>query len=357
MPDLLKFNPRTMLKIIFFWGVMCFSIFSANAQRIYGAEMYKETLGDAEVEVRVWREFGSNPFIMFDWGDGTPLDTLFLQSTIPPFPTVYRIDRYRGVHHYDTVGYYRIGFRDSFLIENIVNIEDSGNRSLALFDTIGIFPAEIPVLQLNTSPRFFWQQGHLALLDGKVVFYNHTEGDFYFWSDIYEVYLEPFPSEGGYTLPAATDSISLPGGVLIWDRPVSPGRYAIGMNLREYRRGLGNVWPVDTVLLTTTMRAMTMFIDESFIVSSTHPDVFQGLISLYPNPATDLLHLQLGGFHAPVQVRIFDALGREVYETQVAAASQVETLRIPVAAWPQGVYNVQIVSEGKVLTRQVAVQR
>ncbi|MDZ4680994.1 MAG: hypothetical protein SGI94_11200 [Saprospiraceae bacterium] len=49
--------------------------------------------------------------------------------------------------------------------------------------------------------------------------------------------------------------------------------------------------------------------------------------------------------------------GQEMYEMQVDATLQVETLRIPVAAWPTGVYSVQIQSGGRVLTRQVAVQR
>ncbi len=82
-----------------------------------------------------------------------------------------------------------------------------------------------------------------------------------------------------------------------------------------------------------------------------------GDAKLSPNPVSDLLHLQLGGFHTSVQVRIFNALGQEIYETQVDATPQVETLRIPVAASPPGVYSVQIESGGKVLTRQVAVQR
>ena len=83
----------------------------------------------------------------------------------------------------------------------------------------------------------------------------------------------------------------------------------------------------------------------------------EAYLKISPNPATSLIHLQLGGFQAPVQVRILDVLGREVYEMQVDAASQIETLRIPVAAWPPGVYSVQIESGGKVLTRQVVVQR
>lgn len=79
-------------------------------------------------------------------------------------------------------------------------------------------------------------------------------------------------------------------------------------------------------------------------------------IKLSPNPASDQAQLQLGGFHAPVQVRIFDALGRVMYERQ-ATASQLETLQIPVRDWPQGIYQVQIQSGGKTLTRQVVVQR
>ncbi len=82
-----------------------------------------------------------------------------------------------------------------------------------------------------------------------------------------------------------------------------------------------------------------------------------GDAKLSPNPASDLLHLQLGGFQTSIQVRIFNALGQEMYETQVDATPQVETLRIPVAAWPPGVYSVHIESGGKVLTRQVVVQR
>ena len=356
MLGLSKYKIQQMIRIWILFFLCIVGINHVYSQRIYGAEMYKETLIDTKVEVRIWREFYSKPFIMFDWGDNSPLDTLFLHSTTPPYPAVYKVDEYHGSHYYNTTGYFRMGFVDSFLVADIANIEDSGNKSIALFDTIAIFE-EGEFLRLNSSPIFFRQQGNISFIDGKVVFGNSLEGDPYFPGDMYRVYLEPFPSEG-YSIPTYTDSLTLSiGGYLVWDHPITPGRYAIGMNLKEYRANWVDGILLDTVLLSTTLRAMTMIIDEDFIVSNSKEEILKGVVSLFPNPTSNWLYLQICCFQIPVQVRIFDDKGRQVYEEQRAASNVMEEWCIWVRDWPPGLYLVQIETGGHVVTRKIVVQQ
>jgi len=338
---------------------MALTVYSSNtaAQGIRGAEIAKFMGSNVDpyvgfVTVMVYREFGPKNSIIFDWGDET-FDTLQRAHTVWGGGPGRGIDHYYGLHQYDTSGFYLVGFADSFLVDYVTNIENSGQKGLDFRDTLRIWPVGHPFEYDRgyTSSR----QTSIHVDSSGAVLHGlpYTIDIMHFGLDFFTEEIVAFPSEG-YTYPEATDSIYIYDHILVWDRPVAPGTYAIGIKINRFR--YDPIWIPDTVYIGSTLRAMMIDVSEEMIVSAPEQWV-DGLVSVYPNPATDLLHLQLGGFHAPVQVRIFDALGRQVYETQADAAAQVETLRIPVATWPPGVYSVQLTSGGKVLTRQVVVQR
>jgi para-nitrobenzyl esterase len=66
---------------------------------------------------------------------------------------------------------------------------------------------------------------------------------------------------------------------------------------------------------------------------------------IYPNPATQFVQLELDPALTSVEVRIVDAQGRMVR----LISNYVSLTAIPVADWVPGVYQVQLLSEGKLL--------
>lgn len=328
-----------MNKLFFLcFPLFCLGIGTLEAQRIYGAEMYKSSFVDTtEVEIRIWREGGAKSYVLFDWGDGSPLDTANLIADVLIDATgspSRHLNIYRLSHEYAESGLYRLGFTDSFLVEDIVNIEHSGDKPLMLYDTVSIFDPADTQLNSNTSPEFF-NRALLPLENGKLSFpMNNYVDEVVFFMDRHAIDLVPFPAEG-FTYPDATDSLyMLPPAntTMIWEKPVSPGRYALGFKVREERE-----YNQETYLLSTTLRAMTFVIDEDMIVSTSSPSAEALPLQLYPNPSSSSVHIALpGGAARPGQVcRAFDATGRLIWQT---VATGQEVLTVDVSAWPPGIY-------------------
>ncbi|WP_425420406.1 T9SS type A sorting domain-containing protein [Phaeodactylibacter xiamenensis] len=328
-----------------------------DAQRIYGAEVYKEIFIDnVKIEAWVWRQGGSKPFILYDWGDGSPLDSIHLENSLPLGffeGQNYYLDIYYGGHDFDTAGVYIMGFRDSFLVSDIVNIEDSGNKQLELSDTVALYPQETGSLAANQTPRFFTQQGNINVIDGKVVFNIDLETvDFHV--EYFNGELADFPSEG-YSVPEASDSIYMAppvGAAMIWDDPIAPGRYAVGIVVRERRqRELNGV--LDTFFMSTTMRAMTMLVTEELILSSLPgAESLPAIVSIYPNPAASMVNIDFAVPGQPVEVTILNLEGRMMRHLQVEGSSAVRTEQIDVADWPSGVYLLRLQAGGRQVVRR-----
>ena len=201
-----------MLSIV--WLLALLQAEQLHAQRIYGAEVYKEIFSEhASVEAWVFRQNGSKPFIMYDWGDGSPLDSIELVSDLfvrNLGNDTYRLNIYKGAHTFDTSGILAMGFRDSFLISDIVNIENSAEKVLTLYDTVNILPTNSE-LQSNTSPVFFNKQDHIRKREDGSLFLGMTleSDEFHALADTYNGKLAEFPSEG-FSFPESTDSLYMP---------------------------------------------------------------------------------------------------------------------------------------------------
>ncbi|WP_421946971.1 T9SS type A sorting domain-containing protein [Phaeodactylibacter xiamenensis] len=332
------------------------------AQRIYGAEVYKEFwIDNATIEAWVWRQGGSKPLIMYDWGDGSSLDSILLFNSLPLGyyeGQNYYLDIYRGMHKYDTTGVYIMGFRDSFLVDDIVNIEESGIRNLELYDTVALYPQSTGGLAINTTPRFFTQQGNINDINGNVVFNIDVESDESFATDLYNGELAPFPAEG-YSIPESSDSIYMAppvGAAMIWDDPIAPGRYAVGIVVRERRKRDIN-GGVDTFFLSTTMRAMTMLVTEELILSSLPgAQSLPAVVSIYPNPAASMVNIDFAAPGQSVEVAILNLEGKVMRRLEVEGSSAVRTEQIDVADWPSGVYLLRLQTGSEQVVRRFVVE-
>ncbi|MBK7937914.1 MAG: T9SS type A sorting domain-containing protein [Lewinellaceae bacterium] len=76
-------------------------------------------------------------------------------------------------------------------------------------------------------------------------------------------------------------------------------------------------------------------------------DVFSsgGEIRVFPNPASDVLHLQIPGWeNQQIQLHVTDAFGRLVFQRNSTSIAGVLTLQLPVD-WPAGIYNLEAFNE------------
>ncbi len=280
-------------------------------------------------------------FISTSFSDGLPPDTLQV-SEILDLGNNIKLYRYQKEHPFIAPGICIVTINNEFFLNDIVNLSEPIN-----FIVYSIIVLDYFVMNSNNHYANFENfQTDYTIENGifrHQLISNDVQGPVTFQYE--RNFTQNFDI---YSLPEATNSISLDfyTGEFIWKKPVQAGKYLLAFELIE-QQGISH-----------RQRFMIVEIKESDLTTSSQDSNYEAFkVSVAPNPASDLLLLQLGGFHEPVSVRVFNALGQEIYETQVAASPQVETLRIPVATWPTGVYSVQIQSGGKVLTRQVAVQR
>ncbi len=68
--------------------------------------------------------------------------------------------------------------------------------------------------------------------------------------------------------------------------------------------------------------------------------------SIYPNPSSDLVNIELDAFeNKPVNVKVFNALGVEIFSKQIDLSTSFE--KIQTADWKAGTYIVTIENQGK----------
>ena len=335
-------------KILFWMSGLIFAHSFLSAQGIIGAEIVKNVTSFTAISVEIYRIGEPSPFIIFDWGDGI-LETIPISSSgSGTINGIVRIDKYYSTHQYDTTGYISIGFIDSFLLPGVSNIPNSELVSIRLGDTI-LVSSDFP----NNSPDFHSYQTQIWFEENKVKHRVPFGIDWLIPGDFIKAELIPFPSEGFY-YPEAFNTLEINGQILTWDQPLVPGLYALGYQFREYRPIAENGIIVDTILLSTTLRAMMINIDSFMVVSTMDPWV-SNLFSVYPNPASEVIHIQCSTPGEPAEIHIHDITGKKWFVQNISKSARVESLEVDVRDWPPGVYLVSLVCGGQRVVRKFTV--
>ena len=128
--------------------------------------------------------------------------------------------------------------------------------------------------------------------------------------------------------------------------------------------------PLTTYLSTTTNRLIVKFKGHAFggnvaYIDNINISQTSGVINIntndldinvYPNPAVEQTTLSITVEHASdVTVFVTDMMGRVVYSTISAMTTGNNTLNIPTALMPAGVYTIKASVEGNTVTRQLSV--
>lgn len=92
------------------------------------------------------------------------------------------------------------------------------------------------------------------------------------------------------------------------------------------------------------------------IISSTKEDVFNQKVNLYPNPAKEIVYLNLPTvFQQPIQVSIFNALGRLVKTEEISYKN--ESFQFNVSEFNTGIYFLKGTIEGQNFSKRFIIQK
>jgi len=80
------------------------------------------------------------------------------------------------------------------------------------------------------------------------------------------------------------------------------------------------------------------------------------LVSIYPNPATDLVTIDLGNSsdNAQARVQIVDLLGKQVYKSE--KVPQISNLQINTSQFTKGIYIVKILKGSGTICKKLIIQ-
>lgn len=353
-----EFLRNMSTKILLSVFIISLHFSSLSAQGIWATQLIKKSFQDrVTAEVELFR-FGNTEMednIFLNWGDGTTTALGIVGNAYYPSLNLTRAT-YHGMHVYDSSGLYELSFVDSFLVEGVANIENSGQQLLHFKDTVQVFADYVPY-EFNEFPNFLAlppdQNDFLSSENGEVKFGSTFPTEIYTQVEEFQFSIVPFPAEG-YTPPPG--ELYMDHNILVWDKPVSPGVYALCVKVREFRDAYEE--GQHPMFMGTAHWAVMVKVDSSMLVSTYAPSLLQGVLSVYPNPTQETLHLQLSHFKADnALLQVMNLQGQTLHQESLQLSPAIEGHEIDLRGWPAGVYVLSIQAEGSApVVRKIVVE-
>jgi len=153
-----------------------------------------------------------------------------------------------------------------------------------------------------------------------------------------------------YELPEASSLIRIDPftGVFNWDKPTQAGKYFLSFQLTERL--------TDGTVLDWKTRYQIIEITEEDIITNTQQEELAEGFDLFPNPATELLRIQLPSLSTPGGLTIQNLQGQALYRKRIQLSPALQTHEIQVADWPAGVYVLRVQSGERQWVRKFVVE-
>ncbi len=280
-------------------------------------------------------------FIVINSSTGI-LDTAYFMANDSITPFVRRLRYHTRIFLPFENQTYIIHVVDSIFLPELVNLDGTG-KSFQILQTL-LTPPYTQFFGLNSPPVFTHSPTDYYFENGKLIFNSVAEdpdGDTLFYA-LRDLSLPGFHT---YTWPGASDSLSLnlTTGLLVWDKPLYPGKYIVGIDVAEYN-SVGYYFG--------QMRRDVIFeITEADIVAvHDQTDAFGLSFRISPNPASNEVFIN----HLPSDSRfeIVDLMGNIMQLGSLSA----ETQSLNVSGFTNGIYFVRVFSKGKVWVEKLVVQ-
>ena len=330
-----------MTKLLFLL-TFCFSPFFLFGQHILAGELNRQVeFQRVNVAAVVVTEEALSDDKVIDWGDGHS-DTL----SLPVFEgndSSYHLSHLTGQHIYADTGVYQIQINGlGTWSGQIENIEDPTSIPFVLSEEVVIVPEGETMWN---APFCLAPLTRFQIEDGGAISHEFVCTEIpKFGVDSFTYELVP-PVTEGYAFPAATNELSC---CIFWDRPVAEGLYAFATEVVAWRDG---------ERLSKITRYVSLDIDESILVGENSISAGAPVLSIYPNPAQEALHLQLSHFQATdALLQVMNLQGQALYQNRLQLSPTLQTHEIQVAGWPAGVYVLRVQSGERQWVRKFVVE-
>jgi len=270
------------------------------------------------------------PTIKINWGDGV-IEEVQSNGSNKIAEGLYR-NYYNFFHVYETPGEYIISYIDSFWVDDIANLENSGEQYFYLEEKV-VF-SDTSLVNIPPAIRSPFPVNYSVQEDGTIDF----PVNYYFDTELDQIVLRfrPFPGEG-YTLPSATDTLIC---CIHWKTPPAPGRYVFAMEAADFRNG--EELSTNTLLIALDVPAVSNVKEEE-------DNNFQ----FFPNPVAHTLQLQLSNFQpGAATLTIQNAAGQLLRQEQLELSVQMRQHSVDVSSWPPGVYFLRVQAGGGQVVRR-----
>ena len=318
---------KTILQFIFLG-----TIISLQAQQFVGGRLNRgrvDPSGFLPVEIHTYTLGNYVPIIEVDWGDGN-IEEIQAGTNAEVDSNLFW-NHYSFYHLYETPGTYTVSYTDSFWVDDIVNLTNSGEKLFQLAEEV-VF-SDTTLLNRPVGIRSPMPFNFLILEDGTITLdVNYLE----FELDSVALRFRPFPDEG-YSLPPATDTLIC---CLEWRTPPTPGRYLFSMEAAEFRNGE-----------EISTNALYIALDVPAISSIANKSTSR-LLKLFPNPTAKTIYLESECTGKGTGV-LTNALGQIVYTLSLETPQKREVIHLP--DLPPGSYSFRWKTANCDLVKQVVI--
>jgi hypothetical protein len=330
----------------------------SNAQEFRGGEIFfvksDVTHFDAFIDVYYNGDVATpKPFLRF-LCSFLPVDTAEFVSKDSLTTDFYRL-RYRGNFYIFDEGYpYHFTVLDTFYLPPLKNLE--GNKKEFYLLNASWMAPYYQWFGNNSPPVFDYNPSSYYFDDGVFIFDSKAtdpDGDTLFYG-LKDYNNSNYPDDYIYTLPAASDSFSCDflQGEIKWDKPVEPGKYLFGVLVASYNEG--------ATFMGFSQRDIIVEIKEEDILSSTtEEDLRSPTFSIYPNPTSQMLRLDIApttGLKGNCILTGWDMLGKVVYYKTFPNVDIQFFEKVDVSLWKPGIYCFTLTVNGRVMTKRVVVE-
>jgi len=326
-------------KINIFILILTTSVTTACSQDLRGGEIRLSQISGMMFGANIFiyqqiSTYVNRPYVLINWGDGSPLDTCTGGSPITVAPDIYKSGYLVPPHIYSNYGNYIISVRDSFRTANIQNITPSGSEQLYVETNFTL--NSLTWLGYN-SPGFSNDQTVVVNNNGT---YTHNPSAFDPDGDSLSYGLIPcyttnynFPSTA-YVNPSTGEFSMTPSAL---------GTYAIAIKVYKWRTVGSN-----KILIGSSIR--DMLINVTSLASVSQNNTLENDVSVFPNPSTGIFTISSSEKISVIE--IYNTLGQIIYQSKV----QSPTSNIDLSDKPKGIYFLRIIAEDKTYTQKLIIQ-
>jgi hypothetical protein len=113
-----------------------------------------------------------------------------------------------------------------------------------------------------------------------------------------------------------------------------------------------------TVVLTVSNACdtLTQSVDLNVFGVGVEDELLANSISLFPNPTSDIVNIEMNGLNEDVVLSVTDARGRLLLKRTISRTAQFETTRIDLSDEAKGVYNMHFQMGERRMTRKVILK-